>query len=1251
MELILNILQNCGPVFQSDEKIVSVVRDYLCVSLLSNCTSQITQITGLSLQVFIALLQKFKDYLKSELEVFITGIFIRILESENSTYDHKLKVLEVFHMICQDSLALVEIFINYDCDLEAIDLFRRIVDGFSKIAKVLKSVTFIFLLVNRQFKQNPSVSANNRSSIDFMSTGRKSLQDELLVRHMGLDGLIIILKSLLELGEYNTALKNDESAASKNDITVNLDGTSIIEDDNSALTVDSSATLHDKGNVVDVFDRKQKMQEEIESGILKFNLSPKKGIAYLASLNHIEYTPGSVAKFLIQYQDRLDKSVVGDYLGREREYENGFCTKVLHEYVDSMDFSSMAFDLAIRHFLNGFRIPGEAQKIDRIMEKFAERYYLQNRHTFASADMAFILAFSTIMLQTNLHNPAIRDDKRMTKEQFLRQNKGISSDGEIPDDMLSDIYDRIAAEPIRITHEDKALRKPKKEEQSFGVFTVSLDKKRKDAFNSERIEMVRTSEALFRQLQRRGNHFVRKTFLTNSEDVMYVRPMFEVAWAPIMGVLSQVLETSDDESSVNLCLTGFRYSLHLACRLDIPIARDTFINALSNFTTLETVKEMHDKNIACIKTLLEVAILEKDYINESWQQILKCISQLARLQLFASGVHTDDVFFSETASVASSEHSNGSSSMKMQRKSQKSRLNDKYNPIASSYDPFKFFSGPTKAEVARLVEESNADIIMREISPEIIDQIFFNSQYLSEESVFHFVKSLCEVSMLEINIASAMNSIRGKEVSIETLTPRIFSLQKLVEVADLNMHSRPRIAWANIWNFLTRYFTSVGVSENIALSMYAIDSLKQLSIKFLQKEELSNFNFQRVFLKPFEVVMSKSKSLETKDLVLGCIDIMIRTCANNIRSGWRSIFAILEVAASQDSIEISNIAFDIIERLMDSQFDLLIFDFVELMNCLVAFVSGKNTSISMRALSFLGKCADNLAAGKVSPALELQHTSTDSMGISWEKSNNDVNNLNSGEASVFRLWWPLLLGLSTRVSDTRISVRKGALKTLEHVLKTYGYMFSSQTWSVINKGVLFPMMDSAKTDFSQQLSSQYPSQNPAFKFSRNSWIGTMGEAVLSLCLDLFFLFGMKEDCILLLADLLNMLESCVCQDIEVLSKMALRAIYSLVISRQEPSDSTESSFKFSCDISNLVSKKVCSIVVQNLGFYFAEIGNLEYVNETPDVIRQKNILGCPLHLRRQLKRQGSLNNRDELLKVNTAYGEGIIEKVCKTIYP
>ena len=180
---------------------------------------------------------------------------------------------------------------------------------------------------------------------------------------------------------------------------------------------------------------------------------------------------------------------------------DGFPMRVLHEYVEMLDFAGMSFDLALRHFLTGFRLPGEAQKIDRLMEKFAERYYLQNSDDFASADMAFILAFSTIMLQTNLHNPAIKDDKRMTKEQFIKQNKGITSDGELPDELLAEIYDRIAAEEISMTAGEAAARKTKKEENTsgFGSFQGTEEVDGIDAFNDERKEMMRASQTLFKK--------------------------------------------------------------------------------------------------------------------------------------------------------------------------------------------------------------------------------------------------------------------------------------------------------------------------------------------------------------------------------------------------------------------------------------------------------------------------------------------------------------------------------------------------------------------------------------------------------------------------------------------------------------------------------------------------------------------------------------------------------------------------------
>ena len=67
-----------------------------------------------------------------------------------------------------------------------------------------------------------------------------------------------------------------------------------------------------------------------------------------------------------------------------------------------------------RTYLESFRLPGEAQKIDRLMEKFAERFVSCNPETFKSADVAYVLAYSVIMLNTDAHNPGVK--VKMSKE-------------------------------------------------------------------------------------------------------------------------------------------------------------------------------------------------------------------------------------------------------------------------------------------------------------------------------------------------------------------------------------------------------------------------------------------------------------------------------------------------------------------------------------------------------------------------------------------------------------------------------------------------------------------------------------------------------------------------------------------------------------------------------------------------------------------------------------------------------------------
>lgn len=88
-----------------------------------------------------------------------------------------------------------------------------------------------------------------------------------------------------------------------------------------------------------------------------------------------------------------------------------------------------------------------------------------------------------------------------------------------------------------------------------------------------------------------------------------------------------------------------------------------------------------------------------------------------------------------------------------------------------------------------------------------------------------------------------------------TASPRIFSLQKLVEVAHFNM-DRIRFVWSRVWSILRRHFADACLHPCLPVRLYAIDSLRQLTTKFLEKDELAQFTFQSDFLKPFLVSYS-----------------------------------------------------------------------------------------------------------------------------------------------------------------------------------------------------------------------------------------------------------------------------------------------------------------------------------------------------------------------------------------------------------
>jgi len=177
------------------------------------------------------------------------------------------------------------------------------------------------------------------------------------------------------------------------------------------------------------------------------------------------------------------------------------------------------------------------------------------------------------------------------------------------------------------------------------------------------------------------------------------------------------------------------------------------------------------------------------------------------------------------------------------------------------------------------IELKNTELVCKFINHIICDNVISKTVSFDEEGIISFISALCEVSKQELN---------------QFFNPRIFSLHKLIEVADFNI-LRIQIEWVKIWKLLSDhivYITKTYNHDNICID--AIDSLRQIVIKLLQKQDLTYFNFQIDFFRPFEIIFNQSINRpDRSELILNCITYLIHN-SKNIRSGWIVIFSILK---------------------------------------------------------------------------------------------------------------------------------------------------------------------------------------------------------------------------------------------------------------------------------------------------------------------------------------------------------------------
>ena len=425
------------------EEFINIIKEMVSESILKNTLNNDWNITKMSLQIFFLLFNNFRLRLKSEISILIEEIFLKLLDSGNSTYMHKLLILDLFAKMSESPKNILEIFINYDLEIENSNILERILEMLSKISQGKYTKSEHNYIIQPHEEQNLKLSA------------------------------LKILKLISEKIFLYLQLNYENSS---------------IPHDNSSLESEKQSTIN-SGIAIENYEDALKKKSIYNIAVVKFNNNPKHGVAYLEQSGLISKNfNGSKVKELtsfIKAYPLLNKAKIGEFFGEDIEFNK----QVLSFYIDSLNFVKVPFVDSIRILLSGFRVPGESQKIDRILRKFGEKYFHDNPSAFSNSEGPYELAYAVMILQTATHNPQIK--KKMDYDEFLDMTRVIRKNYLVSDETMKKIFDDIKFNPI-VLADDEILKLKQESSLAIGL------KKKQDLFLKESQQYLKKTRQMFK---------------------------------------------------------------------------------------------------------------------------------------------------------------------------------------------------------------------------------------------------------------------------------------------------------------------------------------------------------------------------------------------------------------------------------------------------------------------------------------------------------------------------------------------------------------------------------------------------------------------------------------------------------------------------------------------------------------------------------------------------------------------------------
>jgi brefeldin A-inhibited guanine nucleotide-exchange protein len=153
-------------------------------------------------------------------------------------------------------------------------------------------------------------------------------------------------------------------------------------------------------------------------------------------------------------------------------------------------------------------------------------------------------------------------------------------------------------------------------------------------------------------------------------------------------------------------------------------------------------------------------------------------------------------------------------------------------------------------------------------------------------------------------------------------------------------------------------------------------------------------------------------------MVVECIAQMVKSQTVNIKSGWKNIFSVFHLAASQQDERIVNFAFDTVTEItrsyMEKYFLSILDSFQDAIKCLSEFAcNATSPDISIEAIGLIRHCATFVA---------------DKPHIFAEQGAEDLKNVPESDRVWMKGWFPILFELSCIINRCKLDVRTRSIK-------------------------------------------------------------------------------------------------------------------------------------------------------------------------------------------------------------------------------